>query len=65
MVTRAAISESSSNSNHTFGFSVLTCSWLVSALVAPLLSGLSADPMAQYNSGISNILYEFSVEYPQ
>ncbi|KAL5479638.1 hypothetical protein EMCRGX_G023187 [Ephydatia muelleri] len=49
VVSRAVISESSSNANHTFGFSVLTCSWLLSAVIAPLFSGLSADPITQYN----------------
>lgn len=53
VVTRAVISESSSNRNQTFGFSVLTCSWLLSAMVAPLLSGLSADPITQYNLTLS------------
>ncbi|KAL5479650.1 hypothetical protein EMCRGX_G023201 [Ephydatia muelleri] len=54
VVIRAVISESSTDANQTFGFSMLTCSWLLSAVAGPLLSGLTADPITQYNLTLSD-----------
>ena len=54
MVLRAVISESSTNTNQAFGFSVLSFSWMTAAVFAPLFSGLSADPIGQYNLTLSS-----------
>ena len=54
VVLRAVISESSTNTNQAFGFSVLTFSWMSAAMMAPLFSGLSADPIGQYNLTLSS-----------
>eukprot|EP00731_Ephydatia_muelleri_P025369 Em0017g452a len=54
VVLRAVISESSTNTNQAFGFSVLSFSWMTAAVFAPLFSGLSADPIGQYNLTLSN-----------
>ena len=46
---KAVLSESSSDQNQAFGMSLLACSWGLGLVIGPALSGISADPLGQYN----------------
>ncbi|KAL5479629.1 hypothetical protein EMCRGX_G023177 [Ephydatia muelleri] len=65
VVVRAVISESSSDSNQAFGLSILTFSWLLAVVMSSALSGVTADPIGQYNLTLSNgTLKTFLTDYP-
>ena len=55
VTVRAVISESSSDSNQAFGLSILTFSWLVAVVSSSALSGVTADPIGQYNLTLSSM----------
>ena len=49
VTVRAVISESSNDANQAFGFSIITFSWLLAVVVSSAVSGVTADPIGQYN----------------
>lgn len=55
VTVRAVISESSSDSNQAFGLSILTFSWLLSVVISSAVSGVTADPIGQYNLTLSSM----------
>eukprot|EP00731_Ephydatia_muelleri_P025353 Em0017g436a len=51
---KAVLSESSNDENQAFGMSLLACSWGLGLVIGPALSGISADPLGQYNISLGN-----------
>ena len=51
---KAVLSESSNDQNQAFGMSLLACSWGLGLIIGPALSGISADPLGQYNISLSS-----------
>eukprot|EP00731_Ephydatia_muelleri_P025325 Em0017g408a len=49
VAARAAISDTSTDSNQALGLSLLSCAWGVGLVIGPALSGLTADPITQYS----------------
>ena len=62
VVVRAVISESSSDSNQAFGLSILTFSWLLAVVMSSALSGVTADPIGQYNLTLSSRYYNTVID---
>ena len=52
---RAVTSETSDNSNHAFGMSVLGCAMSTGFIIGPAVAGVSADPIGQYNLTIGGM----------
>ena len=52
----AVLSESSDNSNHAFGMSVITCAMSTGYVFGPAVSGALSDPIGQYNLTISGMI---------
>ena len=51
---KAVLSESSNDENQAFGMSLLACSWGLGLVIGPALSGISADPLGQYNISLGS-----------
>lgn len=50
---KAVVSETSSNTNHALGMSVLTAATSLSYILGTAVPGLLADPIGQYNLSIN------------
>lgn len=51
---KAVLSEASTDQNQAFGMSLLACSWGLGLVIGPALSGITADPLGQYNLSLAN-----------
>ena len=56
VTAKAALSESSDNTNQAIAMAVITSSFSTGSVIGPALSGAIADPVGQYNLTIASKL---------
>ena len=54
-ILKVVVSETSDDSNHAFGMSLLSCAVTIGFIFGPAVSGALSDPIGQYNLTISGI----------
>ena len=61
VTAKAALSESSDNTNQAIAMAVITSSFSTGSVIGPALSGAIADPVGQYNLTIDSKLLHNNV----